>query len=59
MRRLNRALLLHVSEGSRENLVLYQDHTSEADNILNSQYLSDWHFIEIVRRIYVTITPGS
>ena len=33
--------------------------SSSADNSLDSQYLSDRHFIQSVRRIYILITPGS
>ena len=39
--------------------MLYQDHASQVDNNLHSQYLSDFHFKEIVKRIYITITPGN
>ena len=41
--------------------MLYHDHTrtSKVDNVLHSQFLSDSHFIEIGRGIYILITPGS
>ena len=38
--------------------MLYQGLTSNADNNLYSQHLSDRRFVEIVRRIHILVNPG-